>query len=241
MGEQPGRTLFGFIGKNSAALIVGVSLILALNFDRFLIWGNNMVYYLSGQATTDTKIEEERRQRYREMVEAQRQRNALMEAERVKAQQAFEEERAVKQEMFEAWQDYLVSLKGKYPQIQIVRDTTNGDYACLLDHPKTGAPSLEQAEEQIRLSLSDEQYRLLRSRRQAEFWNYETQDNIADGFVGWLNSHSTAGKRNWAYDDLQFGYSSEALVSHRSHLDIWNACLWPKEVWRANRYQKRIE
>jgi len=236
------KKTIAFFRTNTAALIIGASLIIAINFGRFVDWVDYAAYVLSGQASADREAKKQQEEFWeRQRVKAE-QDQAQAQQEQVAAQRRFEKEEAANQQrvndVIATWQEYLISVKGKYRQIQIVQDQTHGDYVCLLDHPKTGDP-IEQVDEQLRLMLTNEQYRAMQSRQRAAFWNYKTQDNIADGFVGWLNSHSTAGKRDWSYGDLKgFEYG---FYSYQSRIDIWNPCLSPKELWRANRYQNHIE
>jgi hypothetical protein len=63
-----------------------------------------------------------------------------------------------------------------------------------------------------------------------EVSSYKVRDDIADDFLQWLNNSGLLDKRDWKYDDLK-GFDSEVHVACRSATNLW----------RANRYQKRIE
>jgi hypothetical protein len=47
------KRLVEFAKTNSAALIIGVSLIIGLNFSRFINYAELAIYHLSGQAGAD--------------------------------------------------------------------------------------------------------------------------------------------------------------------------------------------
>jgi hypothetical protein len=65
-----------------------------------------------------------------------------------------------------------------------------------------------------------------------EVSTYEMRDNISDDFVRWLNDNQISDRRDWKYDDLQdFNYLTEPHFG----------CLSAVSMWRANRYQKRID
>jgi hypothetical protein len=65
---------------------------------------------------------------------------------------------------------------------------------------------------------------------QEDVSKYPIRDSIADAFVKWLNDKKLLNHENWDYAILQnYAYS------------YYTGCLSPKEIWRANRYEKRID
>jgi len=178
--------LIEFAKKNSGALIVGVSLVIGLNFERFANYAAETpaaislaIYHWSGQADAD---------------KAKSRREA--------AQRAEEEQARIERLRAEAavWQAFLTAARTKFSQIEVVKNSYGGDYLCL----RLSAAELSTA--------------------------YQVRDNISDDFVQWLNRNRLLDGRDWKYDDLQdFAYQPYA--------GCWSA----KNIWRANRYQNRID
>ena len=73
-------------------------------------------------------------------------------------------------------------------------------------------------------------YVCLRLSRQEETSAYQVRDSISDDFVGWLNGNRLLGRVDWRYDELE-AFDAQQYVN----------CLSPKDIWRANRYQQRID
>ena len=161
--------IIAFAKSNTGALIIGASIVIGLNFERFAEYVNDAFYKLSGEA----------------------------EADRKRAQQRDEEQRArfVRERAeSEAWQEFLIEARAKFPQMQVVKNSYGGDFVCL----KIGWMGGER--------------------------DYALQDRIADEFLSWLN-----GRNDWRYDELT------------EFTQPYSGCLGGKEVWRANRYQRRID
>jgi hypothetical protein len=185
--RQLSTRIIEFAKTNSGALIIGASLIIGLNFSRFINYAEVAIYHLLGQAGAD---------------------EAALEAARANNQAAQERERiaqAATQELVRiegtARQDFLIPERTKFSQqVRVVRNSFGGDYLCM------GFSAAEDAA------------------------SYEVRDNIADDFVQWLNSNGLLDRRDWKYDDLK-GFSSGPYAG------CWSA----DNLWRANRYQKRIE
>ena len=181
--------LFDFARTNSGALIIGASLIIGLNFERFKDYVaatpdaiRTAIYHLSGQADADQAKDR------REFARLEKEEQARLERLRI-------------EEL--AWQDFLAAARTKLPQIRVVKNSYGGDYVCL----------------NIKWS-------------EGEVSTYELRDNISDDFVRWLNDNRILDRRDWKYDDLQeFNHLTEP------HL----GCLSAVSMWRANRYQKRID
>ncbi len=224
--RQQSKRLIEFGKRNSGALIIGVSLIIGLNFERFTNYAaetydaiNRAIYRLSGQADADVA-------KYRQEV-AQREQEA---AQRAKEGQARIEHLRVEAA---AWQEFLASVRTKFSQIALVKNSYGGDYSCL------------------------------RIRKAEEVSAYQVRDNISDDFVQWLNGNLEKApdpwekynpqpapalprgfemdqpkqsinqpllRRDWKYDDLQ-DFATQPYM----------ACSSAKDLWRANRYKKRID
>jgi len=60
--------------------------------------------------------------------------------------------------------------------------------------------------------------------------SYKVRDNFADKFVQWLKSDGLLDRRDWKYDDIK-GYADMSIPG----------CWFAHHLWRANRYQRRIE
>jgi hypothetical protein len=204
MLRQQSKRLIGFAKKNSGPLIIGLSLIIALNFSRFTDYAAEVhheihlaIYQLSGQAEADEA-------EYRREVAQRAQKWKDMDAEQAD------------------WQMFLASARRKFSQIALVKNSYGGDYLCL---------QVSHAE---------------------EVSAYQVRDSIADDFVQWLNGQSklydewapyevhqskTVGpspgspfNRHWTYKDL-------ATFADQPYV----ACSSAKDLWRANRYQERID
>jgi len=214
------------------SVIIGISLIVALNLAQFTDWIRDATYHLSGQAAADKEAEERSNAGLRQQqLIAEQQR--VTEAAKEKQERAAENARQIA--LVEAWQDFLTTNRKLFKQITIVQDTREGDYSCLRDKlpPDFSRSPLERLEAE-----HNDKARAEAARQAAEFWNYQVQDHIADGFLQWLNTNKVSAKSNWVYDDLKSlnQYDLGQLFNGRAM-----ECLFPAEVWRANRYQKRIE
>jgi hypothetical protein len=63
-----------------------------------------------------------------------------------------------------------------------------------------------------------------------EVANYQVRDSISDDFVQWLNGNRLLDRRDWKYDDLKDFYDLSYV-----------GCQQAKNIWRANRYQNRLD
>jgi hypothetical protein len=233
MDQPPGKTVWQLVSKNSGALIIGASLIVALNFAQITDWLRYASYHLSGQAAADKRAREEQ-------LAGQREQEAQAEQKRREAGARQEREDSALANLDAAWQQYLVASKPKFKQIVIVRDTQKGDYACL--RIIYGQSPWEQYR-------FDEAKERAREQMRAE-WTYEIRDRIADGFAQWLNTSKLWGKIDWRYDDLgnsrlwRYWLRQTRFIfdpKDDPHPGAFDECLFPDEIWRANRYQKRID
>lgn len=147
--------------------------------------------------------------------------------------QKYELEQSLKEEsdraLAAAWDSYLTASRSKFKQIDVIRDTVRGDYVCL----RRVYGSLALAQPHSYLVDGPEK----KAREQMiNAWTYELQDRLADGFVQWLNRAKTLDRIDWRYDHLK-QMTGETSIT----LDDWTRCLSPNNVWRANRFQRRID
>jgi hypothetical protein len=203
------------------AVIIGISLIVALNFGKFVEWAEDATYQLSGQAAADKRASE---QNYAN-GKAQ---EAIAEQERAEQNAQFERKNAARIEatraLVTAWQDYLTANRPRFKQIDVIRDTEKGDYICLrIIYGNAASRSAEFSSNEADKRTREQMFSL---------WTYELRDRIADGFVQWLNGNKVLKKTDWQYDDLKHLDSQYSSIEN---------CLFPSQVWRANRYQRRIE
>jgi hypothetical protein len=56
------------------------------------------------------------------------------------------------------------------------------------------------------------------------------EDTVSDDFVSWLNSNKLLERVDWKYEEMK-------SLDAEYHF----GCLSPKDIWRANRYQQRID
>jgi hypothetical protein len=244
-----GTSAIAFAKKNSGALIIGVSLVIGLNFNRFTNYASEVpyaihlaIYHLSGQAAADEKAQREyeqeqakQRQEYEQERAKQRQEYEQEQAKRTLEYQQQQAKRAQesqqKQAQIEltrilapAWQQFLTANRATFKQIDLIKDSQNGDYSCLqIRNNKWDFVSPYKSDAEIRAA-----------EQKAEVSTYPVRDGIADEFVQWLNDNMLSGKTDWKYEDLQ---NMDQLEFHIHNYSCWT----PKVVWRANRYQKRIE
>lgn len=185
--RQLSTRLIEFAKTNSGALIIGVSLIIGLNFNRFTNYANLAIYHLSGQAGADAEAA-------RAALAAEEEREGVARAK-------LERERVARAAEEAAWHEFLIAERLRFPQkIAVVENSYGGDFLCM------------------RLSETE------------EVSSYEVRDNIADDFLQWLNSDGLLNRRDWKYDDIK-GYADQSYIG----------CSSANRLWRANRYQKRIE
>jgi hypothetical protein len=150
------KRLIKFAKTNSGALIIGVSLIIGLNFSRFINYAEVAIYHLSGQAAADEAAFEAAR------------------VERAAAQEHYRIEQA-------AWQEFLGSERTKFPQqIRVVKNSYGGDFLCL-DRSTLGMAE-DAASYEVRDNIADEFVRWLNSdglldRRD---WKYDDIKGYAD-------------------------------------------------------------
>jgi hypothetical protein len=176
---------FEFAKTNSGALIIGVSLIIGLNFERFTNYAADAIYHLSGKADADQAKAQQ------EAIQLENERQAGIAKEQAHYARLHVEAAA--------WQDFLTAARTKFPQIAVVKNSSGGDYACL------------------RIAG-------------AEVANYQARDSISDDFVLWLNSNGLLDRHDWKYHDIKDFYDL-------SYVGCWQA----KNIWRANRYQNRLD
>jgi hypothetical protein len=223
-------------GKSNiiGAAIIGISLIIALNFAQITDWARDATYHLSGQAAADMQAHErylasqrEQQARDDQARTEQRAKDEREAAARTEQRAKDEQEAAARIEaksaMFKAWQDYLTANRQKFKQIDVIRDIVKGNYSCLriIFGSVASSPfALNESQKRQRDQI-------------AALWTYELRDRVADGFVQWLNSNTLLNRAAWQYNDLKNIYFES--------YGPFSACLGPSEVWRANRFQKRIE
>ena len=141
MSFKSSKRLIEFAKTNSGALIIGVSLIIGLNFSRFINYAEVAFYHLSGQAAADEAARAQR------AADQQRQRIA-----QAAVQETFRIERA-------AWQEFLGSERTKFPQqVRAVKNSYGGDYLCLdLRGPNFSSAMAEDAARyEVRDNFADE-------------------------------------------------------------------------------------
>ena len=139
--------------------------------------------------------------------------NAEMETKRVREAPVTKKEAILK-----AWEAFLAASSGKFNENDVIR----GDYDCL---------------RRITHDLGDPERRA--NETNAKLAEYKIFDEVADAFILWLNNAKTLGKSDWTYGDLNdqmFGtiYLTQ-LFKELSH------CLTPRDIWRADRFKKRID
>jgi len=218
--------------------IIGISLIVALNFAEFIGWTRYAIYHLSGQAAADKLAQEQ----YHESLRLQQ-----AEAEQRRAEEAAKEEQQRAAEAWQqkilvsAWDSFLVANMKVYKQISVVEDARHGDYVCLTSRPPTVTGSLlgELEAKYPGLSTKDEKTKAEDAKRAADFWNYQIQDRLADGFLQWLTNNQVPARSSWSYDDLQYLTGSTLLGMFNGGRSY--TCLFPSDIWRANRYQKKLQ
>ena len=169
------------------------------------------IYHLSGQATADEQEQARRAQEYAQEQELKRRKK--------------EAQIELTRVLAAAWQEFLTANRAKFKQIALVKDSQEGDYSCLqIRKDKWDFVSPYKSDTEIKAA-----------EQKAEVSTYQVRDSIADELVQWLNNSKSSDKTDWKYDDLQ---NMDVDLPFRFRL---NRCWSPKEVWRANRYQKRIE
>ena len=207
------------------ALIIGVSLIIALNFDRFVGWTQSAYYELSGRAAND-------RAQLEAALKLDAAGRAALQEESSRASQALADRQRLKEEytnaLSDSWQKYLASNRSKFRQIVVIRDTKNGDHVCL----RVIYGSL--ASESFYTDFANDPTKRMVQEQMYAAWTYELRDRIADGFVQWLNANRTLARADWDYEALN-------QMNGSTFASIFEHCLNPSDVWRANRYQRRIE
>jgi hypothetical protein len=226
----------GHPGKYAiTAVIIAVSLVIGLNLERLTNYAAQVpdqyhlaIYHLSGQADADKKAREALAERIREREERARREQKIEAAQRVKHEQEVEAVHAKEEQaritrieqrraVTAAWQEFLTANKGRFKQIELVKDSLHGDYGCL----------------RVRNMLWDFVSPYKRAteiaRQKAEVSTYQVRDNISDDFVRWLNSHNLFDRANWTYDELQNMDTNFSV-----------GCLSPERAWRWNRYQKPV-
>jgi hypothetical protein len=224
-GRWNGPVVLKLLKSNSAALIIGASIIVALNFERFVDWTRYGYYHLSGQAAADAR---ERQQYYENemagQAKAEREQQAAAEQ-----RQADENERLKLVEAVNtAWQNFLIANRSKFKQIEIVRDTAHGDYACLeIIYGPMANLLIEEWKPEVKKARD----------QMAAQWTYEVRDQLADAFVQWLNANRVWGVVEWRYDTLK----DITKYRYGGSLPLFQECLFPADVWRANRYQRKID
>ena len=248
-----GTSAIAFAKRNSGAIIIGVSLVIGLNFNRFTNYAAEVpyafhlaIYHLSGQAAADEKAQQEyeqeqakQRQEYQQEQAKQRQEYEQEQAKRTQdyqqkqAKLALEEElqrtkKAAQNELTRvlaaAWQQFLTANRATFKQIDLVKNSENGDYSCLqIRNNKWDFVSPYKSDAEIKAA-----------EQKAEVSTYPVRDGIADEFARWLNDNKLSGKTDWKYEDLQ------NMDQREFHIHSYS-CSTPKGAWRANRYQKRIE
>jgi hypothetical protein len=233
-----------FAKKNSGALIIGVSLIIGLNYERFANYVTDIpdafrlaIYHLSGQADADRKAQqqyyaEQKAKREREAREWQersareaqerakqaRQRAAQREMERQEEEAQRAKQAQARRAEKAAWQEFLTANRAKFKQIELVRDSRDGDYNCLRirqviwDFVSVYAPETQR----------------IAAEQKAEVSTYQVRDSISDDFVQWLQNNKVSDRTDWKYDDLQ---------NMATDFKVGRSCWSPNQVWRANRYQ----
>jgi hypothetical protein len=211
--------------------IIGLSLIVGLNFAEFVGWTRYAFYHLSGQAAADKLAREQYSERLR-LQQAEAEHKQAEEAARDQQMRTAEVE--LKKALGSAWDGFLGSNIKSFKQITIIEDARNGDYVCLRNAPP--APT-RSAEDQLR-AMYDEKIKAEDAKRTADFWNYQIQDRVADGFLQWLNNRRVFNQANWSYDDLKAMNSYNLLGMFITRP---RECQFPSDVWRANRYQKKLQ
>jgi hypothetical protein len=219
-----------FARQAGEVLIIGVSFVIGLNFERFTNYAAQVpdryrlaIYHLSGQADADEKARAVRGERAREREE-RAEREQGIEAQRAKqghevaALHAKQEQaRMIRIErsrvVTAAWQEFLTANRAKFKEIELVKDSRYGDYNCLrMRNTLWDFASPYKRDTEI-------------ARQKAEVATYQARDSISDDFVRWLNSNRLLDRADWKYEDLQ-----------NMDTDFSVGCLSPEQAWRVNRY-----
>lgn len=239
------QNLWSFARSTSGALIIGLSLIVALNFERFIGWGDLAYYHFSGQAAAD-RATEERKQVLAELERlsweqqrAEKEEQARQKQKEWDALRDTEERHRIT--LFDAWLTYLTANRSGVKQIDVVRDTEHGDYACLRIVYGTLAATrysdfvIDKSKEKARDQM-------------VAAWTYELRDRVAEGFVQWLNNNKLSNKIDWQHNDLKDMNFYSKIMSFKLNTDLhdpmvmkMNNCLLPNDLWRANRFQRRVD
>jgi hypothetical protein len=232
-----------FAKKNSGALIIGVSLIIGLNFERFANYFIEIpdafrlaIYHLSGQADADRKAQqqyyaEQKATREREARELQerlareaherakqaKERAAQRELERQQEEAQRAKEAQARRAEKAAWQEFLTANRAKFKQIELVKDSQHGDYNCL---------RIRQVKWDF-VSVYAPETEKIAAEQKAEVSTYQVRDSISDDFVQWLRNNKVSDRADWKYEDLQ------NMPTDYKGFGCWS----PKKVWRANRDQ----
>jgi hypothetical protein len=197
--------------RNSGALIIGVALIVGLNFDRFVGYTKYAVYHLSGQAEADANvlllIEAQNAQAAKEYEARLEQWRQETRARSDKEKQEAEDKQRRTRTLTAAWSKFLSGNQARFKEIKLVKDANQGDYFCI-----------ERKDPRQMSYMRKEKF---------ETADYDIKDQVSDAFVAWLNKENILTKADWKYDDLH----SMTVFLTGYH------CLKPSEVWRANRYQ----
>jgi hypothetical protein len=200
----------------SGAIIIAVALIVGINVPNSL----------SGKAAPDERlvealqqpVEHTRAADHRALVEAAETTARKRQAENMETERKREVPVTKREAILKAWEAFLAAGRGKFNQ----NDAIRGDYDCL---------------RRIRHDLSDPERRA--SENNAKRAEYEMFDEVADAFIVWLNDAKTLGKSDWTYGDLNdqtFG-----IIYLTQLFKELSNCLTPRDLWRENRFKKRID
>jgi hypothetical protein len=129
-----------FAKGNSGALIIGVCLIIGLNFEKLTTTVSeipdafrSVIYHLSGQAEAEQRefmAWREREEQTRAAQYEKQEKERAAQLERVKVLRA-------------AWQAYLTAARTRFTQIKVVKNSSGGDYVCLQLSRKEEAAAYE--------------------------------------------------------------------------------------------------
>jgi len=218
-----------------------VSLIIGLNFSRFINYVAEVpyavhlaIYHLSGLAAADARAQQEYWRQAQEYAQEQAKEREKYQQEQAKRAQEYAQKQAKEKLEKEAqieltrvlaasWQEFLAANRTTFKQIYLIKDSDNGDYSCLDIRQRNEFDSFNKSNDEIKAA-----------EQKAEVSTYPVRDSVADAFLQWLNGNKLSGKIDWKYEDLQ---NMNSLEFHPHNY----SCSIPKDVWRANRYPKRIE
>lgn len=206
-----------FARETRGALIIGASIIIAFNFPIFLSAVADVAGYFES-AWLDLTGETERQKKEfakieeQARLESEQNRIALEEIKKEIAEKARDRKNR-KILLGSFWNEFLQKNRNsKNHEIEIKKDERIGDYMCL------------------QFKGWDSEERSLR------------KDHYADLFIQWLNSRRALGSESWAYKNLDSDeFSEEPGVKEAIFAPAYKSCIVPRELYRVNRYEKRIE